>query len=121
LSCQATYFAPPAPVAPARPVQAGPACYAPQAVDLIVRNIDGEWADILVDGLVVAELYNDPQAIIRLSPGVHTIEAREFMDRLPYYSVQVDTGCASMITMGIAENAPFMFYDRGAYNVLSAW
>jgi hypothetical protein len=102
---------------PSRPVYPSYAP-APAAVQLVLRSVDGEWADVLVDGLVVAELRNQREAIVTLTPGRHTVEVREFLERGAYTWAQVDTGYAHVMTLGIAEDRPITFYDEGAYAVL---
>ena len=87
-------------------------------MQLVLRSVDGEWADVLVDGLVVAELRNQREALVTLSPGRHTVEVREFLERTSYTWAQVDTGYASVMTLGISEDRPITFYDEGAYAVL---
>jgi hypothetical protein len=121
LSCRASgpvAYAGAPPLAPARPLPPTYAAPPPTAVQLVVRSIDGEWADVLVDGLVVAEMRNQREAIVTLRPGRHTVEVREFLGRTPYTWAQVDTGYATVMTLGLAEDRPITFYDAGAYTVL---
>jgi len=88
---------------------------APSRVLLVVRSTDGEWADVLVDGQVVLELYNDQEGQVWISPGTHTIEVKEFMEDVPYATGRLETAYAERITLGITENKPVVCYDHDGW------
>lgn len=94
--------APPPPALPAR-------------VQLVVRATDGEWADVLVDGRVVMEIRNEDSGMAWISPGVHTVEVREFMAERPYSTGRLDTGYSEQITLGITEGEPVRAYNHDGW------
>jgi hypothetical protein len=102
-----------APVRPAPPVAWRPPV--PSQVKLVFRSTDGEWADVLVDGLVVAELRNQPEAVVWTTPGQHTVEVREFLGRGSYAAQRIDTGYADTFTFGIREHQPLICYDHPTF------
>jgi hypothetical protein len=88
----------------------------PSRVSLIVRNTDGEWADFLVDGKVVAEFRNEDEIKVDISSGTHTIEVREFMEDKGYTRAKIDTGFASEIVVGLTEGQPIECFNHdGCY------
>lgn len=96
-------------------VEAAPACNVPAQVSLVLRSTDGEWADVLVDGKVVAEFRNQDEKTVTITPGLHTIEVREFMEDSPYARGRLDTGCGARVTLGIAEGQPVTAYDTDGW------
>jgi len=94
---------------------AEPAVVVPDQVELIVRSTDREWADVLVDGKVVMEFRGAPEHQVTITPGLHTIEVREFMEDDDYASGRLDTGYASRVTLGITENRPITCYDHDGW------
>ncbi|MCO4773934.1 MAG: DUF4386 domain-containing protein [Deltaproteobacteria bacterium] len=86
-------------------------CVVPAKVKLVLRATDGEWADVLVDGKVVAELRTDSEATVHVSPGVHTVEVRTFLEDGSYAGGQLDTGCQDTVTLGLTKNRPVTAYD----------
>ncbi|MBN2798178.1 MAG: hypothetical protein JXX28_03455 [Deltaproteobacteria bacterium] len=104
--------APPPPHAP----PAAPPPPLPDRVQLVIRSTDGEWADVVVDGKVVLELRNEDEGMAWVSPGVHTVEIREFMEDEPYARGRLDTGYAPQITLGITEGAPVQCYNHDGWS-----
>lgn len=84
----------------------------PSQVKMVFRSTDGEWADVLVDGRVVAELRNQPEAVVWTTPGRHTVEVRDFLGRAPYAVQRVDTGYADTFTFGLREGAAIVCYEH---------
>jgi hypothetical protein len=105
------------PAAPPPPPQATrpPPPPLPASVRLVLRSLDGEWADVVVDGKVVAEFRNQDEVIVTIKPGKHQIEVREFMDDTPYTTGRLDTGYASEITFGLREGERMTCYDHDGY------
>jgi hypothetical protein len=97
------------------PVVMEPAPALPDRVELIVRSIDGEWADVLVDGKVEIEFRGKTEERVWVTPGIHTIEVREFMEDRGYATGRLDTGYAARVTLGIAENTPVTCYDHDGW------
>jgi hypothetical protein len=87
----------------------------PASVKLVLRSLDGEWADVVVDGKVVAEFRNQDEMTVTIKPGKHQIEIREFMDAKPYTTGRLDTGYASEITFGLREGERVTCYDHDGY------
>lgn len=90
---------------------ASPGCTAPSTVRLVLRSTDGEWADVHVDGLLVAELRGEEEATVRITPGTHQVEVREFLSERSYAAGRLDTGCADRVTLGLTEHQPIEAYD----------
>lgn len=84
----------------------------PTSVSLLFRCTDGEWADVVVNGKVVAEFRNDDEMRVTVKPGTHTIEIREFMEDSPYTKAQINTNRKSEIVIGIAEGRPIECYNH---------
>lgn len=87
----------------------------PSKVKVVVRSLDGEWADVVVDGKVELELRNQDEGFIWVTPGRHTVEIREFMADDPYASGRLETGYAETITLGIKEGKPVTCYDHDGW------
>ncbi len=88
---------------------------APTSVRLVLRSLDGEWADVLVNGKVVAEFRNEDEKVVTIPAGLHTIEIREFMEEVPYAKGRLETGYATTITFGLREGAPVEVYDHDGW------
>jgi hypothetical protein len=51
------------------------------ATSVEIVATDGAWANVYVDGRLAGELRNTPRALaLRLRPGPHRIEVRDFLD-----------------------------------------
>lgn len=62
------------------PIATGPAPAALGPVPVEFRSVDGEWADLYVDGEKRAEYrVNSPAVVLSLTPGAHKVEIRDFM------------------------------------------
>jgi hypothetical protein len=96
------------------PVKAEPKIPMPTSVSLLFRSTDGEWADVVVDGKVVAEFRNDDEMRVTVKPGSHTIEIREFMEDGAYTRAQINTNRKSEIVIGITEGQPIECYNHKA-------
>ncbi|MCO4746171.1 MAG: hypothetical protein KC912_15345 [Proteobacteria bacterium] len=83
----------------------------PEFVDLVVRATGGTWTDVVVDGLVVMELRNSPEGRVRITPGRHTLEFRDFMSDRGWATGQIDTRLAEVLTVGVSEDKKVTFYD----------
>lgn len=89
---------------------------APSKVTLILRSTDGEWADFVVNGKIIAEFRNEDEIKVRIKPGNHTIEVREFMKDKSYTRAKIDTGYADEVVVGITEGQPIECYNHdGCY------
>ncbi|MBW1879830.1 MAG: hypothetical protein JRJ84_15820 [Deltaproteobacteria bacterium] len=87
----------------------------PDRVELIVRSTDGQWADVVVDGKVVMEFRNEDEKKVWITPGIHTVEIREFMQDQGYATGRLDTGYAARVTLGITEDTPVVCYDHDGW------
>jgi hypothetical protein len=93
-----------------------PVRVAPSHVTLVLRSTDGEWADFVVNGKVVAEFRNEEEIKVKVKPGHHTIEVREFMKDSGYTRAKIDTGYADEVVVGITEGQPIECYNHnGCY------
>lgn len=107
--------APPVHVPPpvrAAPVAAPPRRPAPTNVALVLRSTDGEWADVVVDGKVVAEFRNDDEIQVTISSGTHTLEVREYMEDSAYTRARIHTRGKDAIIIGLAEGRPIECYNH---------
>ena len=80
---------------------------ATQQVELCVVSEDGEWADVLVEGEVVAELKADKSVTVRIPEGRVLVEARAFMEMRPYARAIVDMRLCGRVTLRLREGKPF--------------
>ncbi|MCO4748209.1 MAG: caspase family protein [Proteobacteria bacterium] len=92
-----------------------PATAASGGVTLILRSQDGEWVDVRVDGEVVAEIRNDDEERVTITPGVHTVEFIDFMADDPYASGRLDTAGLSEIIFGVRETGVEL-YGNGSWS-----
>ena len=76
-------------------------------VRLRVVSMDGEWADVLVEGEVVAELKAEKTVDATLPEGRLLVEVRAFMEMRPYARAIVDTRLCQSITIRLREGRPF--------------
>jgi hypothetical protein len=75
-------------------------------VKVTFRALNGEWFDVRIDGKVVAELRNQDEATVTVSPGVHTVEFLAFMADKPFRSGRLDTaGAADAIVFAVDPTA----------------
>lgn len=79
--------------------------------------IDGTWANVRIDGRLVAELRGfDKTVSLTLPPGIHTIEVRDFMDDDVWSRGQLIVGGTPTLRIGIDEDAaPMVYNDPGAF------
>jgi len=85
---------PPEPAAPP-PRAVGP-------VELVLRNPDGEWAEVRLDGKVIAEFENQTEIVRKIDGGLHTLAVHEFMSDEPFFEGRLDTtGAGARIIIGI--------------------
>lgn len=99
------------PAAPARPAPAA----VPTEVRLVVRNPDNQWADVRVNGQVVAEFRNEREHTVTLRPGVHTVEFVEFMGSEPFSAGRLTTGDADEIIFGIEDELRVTCYNHDGW------
>lgn len=88
-----------------------------EPVRVELHNIDGTWANVRIDGRLVAELRgpHDEQAL-RLAPGVYTVQISDFMDQRVWSTGQLRVGCTDELRIGIDERR-----DPVVYNDPRAW
>lgn len=72
-------------------------------VTLILRSQDGEWFDFRVDGQIVAEVRNEDETRVTISPGTHTLEFVDFMADDPYAAGVLNTDGQTEIVFGVRE------------------
>ena len=88
----------------------------PSHVTLVFRSTDGEWADVVINGKVMAEFRNEDEISVRVKSGKHTVEIREFMKDDSYTRAKIDTGVADEVVVGITEGQPLECYNHeGCY------
>lgn len=92
-----------------------PVAQAPSVVEF--SSIDGEWANVRVDGELVAEFRNgDAKKAVTLDPGPHTVEVRSFMDDDVWAKGTLIVSGGGTIKVGIAEGrAPEVYNRPGAW------
>ena len=103
---------PTAPASPPPPAAPTPKPTAPSNVSLILRSTDGEWADVVVDGKVVAEFRNDDEIQVTVSAGSHTLEVREYMEDNAYTRAKIQTAGTDSIIIGLTEGQPIECYNH---------
>lgn len=92
-----------------------PASLAPVPVEF--RSIDGEWADLYVDGEKIAEFrVNSPPATVRLTPGAHKVEVRDFMGNETWDAGHLMVVGGGTIKVGFGEKS-----GVEVYNLPQAW
>jgi hypothetical protein len=90
----------------------------PGKVSLVLRSTDGEWADVVVDGKVVAEFRNEDEIKVDIASGTHTLEVREFMKDSAYTRAKIDTGYATEIIVGLNEGSDIECFNHdGCYDI----
>lgn len=99
------------PAAPATPAPAA----APAEVRLVLRNPDNQWADVRVNGQVVAEFRNEREHTVTLRPGVHTVEFVEFMGSEPFAAGRLTTSDADEIIFGIEDDLRVTCYNHDGW------
>ena len=91
----------PAPITPSQPAMA----------KLYIRSLDGEWADVRVDGKVVAEFRNQQEVVVDISNGMHRIDVVPFMGDKATSSVSIGSIVNNTATIGIDVDEPIICYD----------
>jgi hypothetical protein len=89
----------------------------PGQVRLVFRSTDGEWADIRVDGKVVAEIRNNDEAVAIVSPGLHTIAFHAFMSDKPFVIGKLDTAVQETVTFGVDTDGGVQCFDHDGWRV----
>lgn len=103
---------PPTPTAP--PVPAAPVRTAPVEVQFL--STDGEWANVYVDGEKVLEFRNNNKGTVTLTPGLHTVEIRDFMENQTWAKGQVKVGAVAPLKIGFSKQGTVEVYnDPGAW------
>ena len=98
------------------PVYEEPVRVAPSHTTLVFRSTDGEWADVVINGKVMAEFRNEDEISVRVKSGKHTVEIREFMNDKSYTRAKIHTGYADEVVVGITEGQPIECYNHeGCY------
>lgn len=96
--------APMAPAAPAVQVQTGP-------VEVQFLSTDGEWANVYVDGEKVAEFRNNTKGTVELTPGMHTVEIRDFMENAVWAKGQLRVGSVDPLKVGFSKKGTVEVYN----------
>jgi hypothetical protein len=98
----------PAPVAQPSPA-VGP-------VRVILRSLDGSWVDVYANGKLVAEMRNDQETSIALSPGVFQLEFRAFMADHAFANGRLDTaGANGPIEFGVSATGGVTCYNHDGW------
>lgn len=87
----------------------------PDAVRFVIRNANGDWADVRVNGAVVAEFRNERELVVELKPGLNAVEIVKFMEESPFVAGRLVTGRAREITCGISLDAGMVCYDHDGW------
>ena len=77
-------------------------------------STDGEWSNIYVDGELVLEFRNQGKQSIRLTPGIHHVEIKDFMDREVWASGTLSVGAVDPLKIGFAKKAAPQSYNDPA-------
>ena len=94
---------------------AAPVAAAPGKVSVVFRSRDGEWFDVQVDGQTVAELRNEDEVRVPVSPGVHTVELVKFMADEPFATGRLDTAGAAEIIFGVRTDGGVEVYNHDGW------
>lgn len=78
---------------------------------LLVRSLDGQWVDVRVDGAVVAQLYNNPEATVEIANGPHVVEVVPFMAGDAAGGVRIAEIVNGVATLGVKSDGSIVCYD----------
>jgi hypothetical protein len=87
------------------PTEAPPAPVA--EVVLVLRSLDGTWADLVVDGKLI-ELRNQHEITLPLPAGPHVIKARAFLQVEPWSILHWTTGSEPRVVVDVAAGKPLV-------------
>ncbi len=76
-----------------------------RSIDLFIRSLDGEWADVLVNDEVIAEIRVKKEITVQIPAGMHQFSVRAYMST-PYAFMEIDTRDARRIEMLLNEGFP---------------
>lgn len=103
----------PPPVAPVATGSGGAAPTSTVPVPVEFRSVDGEWADVYVDGKKEAEFrVNTGSVMIPLVPGTHKVEIRDFMGKKVWDSGYLEVVPGPTMKLGFGENAGVEVYTH---------
>ena len=75
-------------------------------VEFEIESLDGQWADVLVDGRVIAELRDEPKAWVRLQGRELRMSVRSYSNERAYVEFIVRLSDIRQVRLAIAEGIP---------------
>lgn len=105
-------------VGPAAPATRAPAPtaakYDPVQVELL--PLDGQWANVWIDGEKVGEFrVSSPMQTVSLPAGRHKVVVQDFMDREVYASGYLELGAVSPLRLGFDADGVEVYNDAKAW------
>jgi len=99
---------------PLPPVAPPPVAAGPVVVELLPKGTD--WCNVWIDGEKVAEFrVGDTKKLVSLSPGVHTVEVRDFMESDVWLKGQLVVSGPGPVKFGFEEGLGEVYTDPAAW------
>ncbi|GEM_PF-6113789 len=87
-------------------------------VGLRIRSLDGEWADIYVNGALLARIRNQEEAEAFVPQGTHILEVREYLADEPYSRAELTTGDTPEILIDVEQDQPIRSFNHDSFKLL---
>ncbi len=89
-----------------------------ERVGLRIRSLDGEWADLYINGALLARIRSQEEAEAFVPQGKHIIEVREYLADEPYCRAELVTGDTPEILIDVEQDQPIRSYNHDAFRLL---
>jgi hypothetical protein len=87
-------------------------------VGLRIRSLDGEWADIYVNGAMLARIRSQEETEAFVPQGKHLLEVREYLADEPYCRAELVTGDTPEILIDVEQDQPIRSFYHESFRLL---
>jgi hypothetical protein len=87
-------------------------------VGLRIRSLDGEWADIYLNGALLVRLRRHEEAESFMPQGKHILEVREYLADEPYCRAERVTGDTPEILIDVEQDQPIRTFNHDTFRLL---
>ena len=89
-----------------------------ERVSLRIRSKDGEWADLYVNGSLLARIRGHEELEAFVPQGNHLLEVREYLADAPYCRAELITGDTPEILLDIQQDTPIRSFNHQGFRLL---
>lgn len=89
-----------------------------ERVGLRIRSLDGEWADLYVNGDLLARIRSQEETEAFVPQGKHILEVREYLASEPYCRAELVTGDTPEVLIDVEQDQPIRSFNHQAFRLL---